>query len=52
MSQNKNVNTQQAAIKAMQQKPKFDLKQYGMLIALAVKFGTTRLIDNILIGVK
>jgi len=36
MSENKNVNTQQAAMKAMQQKPKFDLKQYGMLIALAV----------------
>ena len=36
MSQNNNVNKQQAAVKAMQQKPKFDFKQYGMLIALAV----------------
>ena len=36
MSQNNNVNKQQAAMKAMQQKPKFDFKQYGMLIALAV----------------
>jgi len=36
MSQNTNVNTQQQAVKAMQQKPKFDLKQYGMLIALGV----------------
>ena len=36
MSQNNNVNKQQAAVKAMQQKPKVDFKQYGMLIALAV----------------
>jgi len=36
MSEHKNVSTQQAAIKAMRQKPKFDFKQYGMLIALAV----------------
>ena len=36
MSENKNVQTQQQAVKAMQQKPKVDLKQYGMLIALGV----------------
>ena len=36
MSENKNVQKQQAAVKAMQQKPKVDFKQYGMLIALAV----------------
>lgn len=36
MSQNNNVNSQQQAVKAMQQKPKVDLKQYGMLIALGV----------------
>ena len=36
MSQNNNVNSQQQAVKAMQQKPKFDFNQYGKLIALAV----------------
>ena len=36
MSQNNNVNKQQEAVKAMQQKSKIDFKQYGMLIALAV----------------
>ena len=36
MSENKNVTRQHEAAKAMQQKPKFDLKQYGMLIALGV----------------
>ena len=36
MSENKNVKQQQAAARAMRQKPKFDFKQYGMLIALGV----------------
>ena len=36
MSENKNVKRQQEAARAMQQKQKFDLKQYGMLIALGV----------------
>ena len=36
MSENKNVKLQQEAAKAMRQKPKFDFKQYGMLIALGV----------------
>ena len=36
MSENKNVKNQQEAVNAMRQKPKFDFKQYGMLIALGV----------------
>ena len=36
MSENKNVKLQQEAAKSMRQKPKFDFKQYGMLIALGV----------------
>ena len=36
MSEKKNVKNQQEAVNAMRQKPKFDFKQYGMLIALGV----------------
>ena len=36
MSENKNVKLHKEAAQSMRQKPKFDLKQYGMLIALGV----------------